>query len=410
MSHYHNVNKSLCLLFMLLSFVCMRVSAEALLPVQRKTEVNADGSITFRCYAPAAKKVEVTSDCLLRKPDKSWFGGQMYTRKMKRQDDGVWTYTTKVLPPEVYQYRFIIDGNFIRDTLNADSACVLLHTESVIAVGGTPMADLYVEPAGDVPRGKIDTIAFYDIEQQLMRMILVYIPPFYPLVGEAKQDISVLYMFHGISGDEASWIESGRAFQVFDNLISHGKMKPMLVVMPDCNVLNKIAPKRRTNLLRNMFNYPALQQCHFEQAFVRLAHEVEEYYGIDDIHYRFVAGLSSGAKQAANIARDNPHMFQVVGLFSPVLGKEQLPDTAQIAPLTQAQINDKWLMTYQQHPMTYYVAIGKGDLFYTNGKNFCKRLDKKGVMYEKLVTDGGHTWKSWRVYLAEYLMWLNDNF
>ena len=368
----------------------------------KSPEVNSDGSVTFRYFAPDAGKVEVLCDCLLKNQDKTWFGGKMRSEVMEKGEDGVWQYTTNVLRPEAYQYRFIVDGNFLHDPLCKDSACILLHKESVVAVGGTPQADLYVESSPNMPHGRIDTVEYFDSVQQVSRMVLVYVPPVFPIVADARQDVSVLYLFHGISGDECSWLETGRALQILDNLFIKRQIRPMLVVMPDCNVMNKIAPKRRTNLLRNMFNYPALQRCDFENAFPRLAAYVEKLYLPGPITHRYVAGLSSGAKQAANIARDNPHIFSVVGLFSPVLGKKQLPKSKDDLPILE-----EYGLQPDTHGQTYYVAIGKNDLFCQNGVNFITRLNNRQIPCVVFKNDGGHVWRNWRIYLTEYLIYLS---
>lgn len=393
----HNIH-----IFAVLLFVLLGLNAHAQSVVS--PEVNDDGSITFRYQAPNAGSVEVLCDCLIKHEDKSWFGGKMRSEHMTRCNDSLWQFTTAPLRPETYQYRFIVDGNFIHDPLCKDSAYVLLHQESVVVVGGTPQADLYLEPGNRAIRGRIDTISYFDDKQQVSRNILVYVPPVYNLVGAAQKDISVLYLFHGISGDEASWLETGRAMQILDNLFNQRQIRPMLVVMPDCNVMSKIAPKHRTNLLRNMFNYGALQRCDFEEAFPRLAAYVEHIYvGDNKVHHRYVAGLSSGAKQAANIARDNPHIFSVVGLFSPVLGKRQLPKQCDDLPMLsqlglQPVFDDR----------SYYVGIGKNDLFHQNGVNFITRLNNRHLPCVVFQNDGGHTWRNWRIYLSEYLIYLSQ--
>ena len=68
-------------------------------------EVNADGSVTFRLFAPKAVKVEVEGDFLT---------SPLNTVPMQEQPNGVWTYTTEPLQPEMYAYQFKVDGmNFL---------------------------------------------------------------------------------------------------------------------------------------------------------------------------------------------------------------------------------------------------------------------------------------------------------
>jgi enterochelin esterase family protein len=267
---------------------------------------------------------------------------------------------------------------------------VLLHKESVVAVGGNPLADLYVEPDEGVARGHVDTIFVYSPEQDVTRKVLVYVPP-------VEQDsFPVLYLMHGISGDEATWIECGRVPQVMDNLLAHGRVRPMIVVMPDCNVPNKLEPKKRTNMLRNIFNFPQLRMGAFEEAFVHLHKSICEQYPISSRQKdHFVAGLSSGAMQAANIARDRPELFGKVGLFSPARMKEE-------QFMTHKHGKDACVPCVESQPV-YFVCIGKRDYFFQDGKRFIRRLANAGLTCEVYETDSGHTWRSWREYLVVFI-------
>ncbi|MBO4621827.1 MAG: hypothetical protein J5635_04055 [Paludibacteraceae bacterium] len=354
-------------------------------------ETRTDSIVTFRLYAPNARQVKVESDVLVpHQKDDSPFGGHTRQRKMHKDSAGVWSLTTEPVMPEVYQYRFVVDGKKIEDPLNPDSTYVLLHKESVVAVGGNPLADLYVEPDEGVARGRVDTIFVYCPEQNVSRKVLVYVPP-------VEQDsFPVLYLMHGISGDEATWIECGRVRQIMDNLLAHGRVKPMIVVMPDCNVPNKLEPKKRTNMLRNIFNFPQLRMGAFEAAFVHMHKSICERYPISSLQKdHYVAGLSSGAMQAANIARDQPELFGKVGLFSPARMKEE-----QFRSNKEGK--EACVPCAESQPV-YFVCIGTKDYFYQDGKRFIRRLANAGLTCTVYETESGHTWRSWREYLTAFI-------
>ena len=347
-------------------------------------EVHADSSVTFRLYAPDAKRVQIESDCLLCKPDNSWFGGKMAKREMTKGDDGIFSFTTRPLIPEVYQYRFIVDGKKTHDPQNPDSTYVLLHQESIVAVGGTELADLYVTNV-DIPHGRIDTLDYYDEPQQVSRKVLVYVP----LCTQTTDSLPVLYLLHGISGDERSWTEGGRLQQIMDNMIALQKTEPMFVVMPDCNVRNKLTPKHRTNLYRNMMNYPGLQRGDFEEAFLRMHQYISENYPVaTERDQHFIAGVSSGAQQAANIVSHNTDLFSVVGLFSPALMKKKH------LPPADSEIK-------------YHIYVGQNDLFYNDGIRFARHLNARNITCTMHDTEGGHTWRSWREFLTDFLTLLS---
>lgn len=83
-------------------------------------EVNADGTVTFRLYAPKAVKVEVTGDFLPTVKVSTPMGevDQSGVAPLTEGKDGVWTYTTTSLAPELYSYTFKVDGMTYLDPSN----------------------------------------------------------------------------------------------------------------------------------------------------------------------------------------------------------------------------------------------------------------------------------------------------
>ena len=81
--------------------------------------INADGTVTFSLYAPNARRVQVTSDCL--PPDTFLVKGKVNLRDgmcdMQRTGD-VWTFTTQRLKPEFYYYWYTVDGVRTNDPMN----------------------------------------------------------------------------------------------------------------------------------------------------------------------------------------------------------------------------------------------------------------------------------------------------
>ena len=59
--------------------------------------------------------------------------------------------------------------------------------------------------------------------------MLVYTPPAY----SNERKYPVLYLLHGIGGDETEWNRFARPNILLDNLLAGGKVTPMIVVMPN---------------------------------------------------------------------------------------------------------------------------------------------------------------------------------
>lgn len=81
----------------------------------------------------------------------------------------------------------------------------------------------------DIPHGKIDTISYSSQTVGSVRRALVYTPP-----GFSKsKKYPVLYLLHGIGGDEKEWFNQGKPQIILDNLYSEKKIQPMIVVLPN---------------------------------------------------------------------------------------------------------------------------------------------------------------------------------
>src|SRR5690625_5331681 len=86
--------------------------------------------------------------------------------------------------------------------------------------------------ASSLPRGTDDRMWYNTPSLEKERRITVYTPPGYE---ESEEEYPVLYLLHGMGGDEEAWITLGRTAQIMDRLIAEGKAVPMVVVMPNGN-------------------------------------------------------------------------------------------------------------------------------------------------------------------------------
>src|SRR5690606_6411559 len=80
-----------------------------------------------------------------------------------------------------------------------------------------------------IPHGKIDTVAYNSKTVGVKRKALVYTPPGY----NKSKKYPVLYLLHGIGGDELEWFKNGTPHIILDNLYADGKIEPMIVVLPN---------------------------------------------------------------------------------------------------------------------------------------------------------------------------------
>ena len=103
-------------------------------------------------------------------------------------------------------------------------------------VEGNP-GDLY--SVQDVPHGTVSKVWYDSPALGTVRRMTVYTPAGY---DNGKGRYPVLYLLHGMGGDEEAWSDLGRAAEILDNLIAAGRCLPMIVVMPNGHVFNDAAP------------------------------------------------------------------------------------------------------------------------------------------------------------------------
>jgi len=357
-------------------------------------EVKADHSVTFRIQAPAADSVQITGDFLPPAKLKTQWGliDVPGTAKLTKDDKGIWTFTSQPLASDLYSYTVIVDGFKTTDPSNVYIIRDVANVFNVFIVGGGK-GDLY--QVNKVPHGSV-TRRWYDSPGNGMpRRVTVYTPAGYET---SKEKYPVLYLLHGMGGDEEAWIALGRSSQILDNLIAQGKAKPMIVVMTNGNVAQEAAPGESS------LGYvkPSMQMDHtmdgkFEETFPDVIKFVESNYRVKaDKSGRAIAGLSMGGYHSLHISRFYPNTFDYVGLFSAAImsnDKVTSPVYKNFDSTLETQMKNGYKL--------YWIGIGKADFLYKANEEYRAKLDKMGMKYTYVETEGGHTWTNWRVYLSQ---------
>ena len=349
-------------------------------------EINDDNSVTFRLMAPNAQEVKISGDWM---PAEGWVPGSV---AMEKDDKGIWIHTTEVLEPELYGYSFQIDGFRSIDPNNAFLTRDISTVTNIFIIGGG-QADLY--KVNDVPHGSL-THRWYDSPGIGMdRRITVYTPPGYE---DSQEKYPALYLLHGAGGDEEAWITLGRATQIMDNLIALGKAEPMIVVMPNGNVIQDAAPGEGSDgFYKPQFMVAKTMDGTYEESFEDIMKFVESSYRVNpDKANRAIAGLSMGGFHSLHISRYYPETFDYVGLFSPAI----LPQRAE--SMVYEDMDATLIKQKENGYKLYWVGIGKTDFLYPQVMGYKGKLDKLGLSYTIRESEGGHIWKNWRVYLTEF--------
>lgn len=345
--------------------------------------VNPDKSVTFKLKAPKAVKVQVTGDFMEGAAD------------LAEGKDGIWEYTTAPLESELYNFRFFVDGLAFNDPsytyVQRDISNLM---DYFIVPGGK--ADNYM--VQDVPHGTVSRVWYHSASLGMDRRMSVYTPAGYE---GGKGKYPVLYLLHGMGGDEEAWLCTGRAAQILDNLIAQGKAKPMIVVMTNGNTKHQSAPGESAEGMYKPYNCGS-SDTSFELHFKDVISFVDSHYRtIPKASSRAITGLSMGGGHSFQISLNYPKTFDYVGLFSAAVGMRTATRN-EMAPEFYTNTYEKLDKLFANNPKLYYIGIGETDFLMKANNELRAYLDGKGYPYVYVETPGGHIWRNWRIYLNDF--------
>jgi enterochelin esterase family protein len=330
-------------------------------------EVRDDRTVIFRLKAPEAKQVMLTGGPVLL---------ALSTKDpipFQKGDDGVWSLTIGPIKPDIYVYKFIIDGVTVPDPNNTLTGFNDQPGYSNLVVPGDGPAYYDAKPA---PHGAVTRHIYHSDVLNGEREIYVYTPPGY----SPKKKYPVLYLVGG-SGELASgWALDGRANFIADNLIAEGKMVPMLIAMPNNQVVHRSDPNHTEK------TFPLFE----EELKKQIIPFVDKTYSTRaDRKGRALAGLSMGGRHTQFVGLKNPDLFSSFGILS--AGD---PDTEKVSA---AFLNDP-----AANQKVDYLLVGQGthEADAPIGKRVIalhEALQKHTIKHDYYVGgDGAHDWGTWR--------------
>ena len=344
--------------------------------------------VSFHFLAPWASKVQITGDCL---PDGEWIAD------MVKDAGGVWHYTTAPLESELYNYRILINDVPARDVANTYTQRDVFNIMNYFIIPGK-RGDLY--SIQDVSHGTVSKVWYHSKTLKTDRRMSIYTPPGYE---KGNKSYPVLYLLHGMGGDEEAWLCTGRAAQILDNLIAEKKCVPMIVVMPNGNTRHSSAPGESDEGMYEPYMCGSTDGS-FEAHFKDVVDFVDRNYRtVNKASSRAVAGLSMGGGHAYMIGLNYPWLFDYVGLFSASAEIASRQEGKKSVDDMYANVDGKLETFFENTNKHFYIAIGKDDFLYDANKRLRRKFDAKGYKYVYSESDGGHVWRNWRIYLSDYV-------
>jgi enterochelin esterase-like enzyme len=332
-------------------------------------EVRDDRTVTFRVKAPNAQTVALTGGPILLA-----IGKGNTPIPFEKGADGTWTLTVGPIKPNLYVYRLLVDGVAVVDPNNTLTGFSAQPGYSTVVVHGEGPAYYDAKP---VPHGAVSRHVYHSDVLGGEREMYVYTPPNY----DRSRRYPVLYLLGG-SGEVAStWNIDGRAGFIADNLIAEGKAVPMIIAMPNNQVVHRSDPKH-ASLTFPLFDKELRQH---------IIPVVEKAYSTQPgPTRRAIAGLSMGGRHAQLVGFKSLDLFRSFGIMS--AGD---PESEKSTPefLKDPAINQK--VQY------LFVGLGTHENQPTNRSVlFHQILDTHRIVHDYYVGgDGGHDWGTWRAHL-----------
>jgi enterochelin esterase-like enzyme len=239
----------------------------------------------------------------------------------------------------------------------------------------------------DIPHGKIDTIYYESKTVGTKRRAVIYTPPGY----SKDKKYPVLYLLHGIGGDEFEWLNNGRPQVILDNLYAEKKIEPMIVVLPNGRAM------KDDQAVGNIFDSVKVQAfADFEKDLLNdLIPFIEKSYPVyTDREHRAIAGLSMGGGQSLNFGLGNLNTFAWIGSFSAApntkLPEELLPNPEEAKKkLKLLWIScgaDDGLITFSLRTHNYLQAHDVPHIFYIEPGIHDFKVWKNGLyMFSRLI-------------------------
>lgn len=326
----------------------------------QSVRVNADGSVTYSIYAPKARTVSLAGDAM------PW-GSKI---ESKEAPNGVWSITVPNVTPGVYRYHFVVDGLNVYDPKSP--ATTELTATAMVA----PKGDEFFAYRKDIPHGAVAVRSYESRSIGETRTMRVWTPAGYE---KSTQKLPVLYLVHGGGDTDTSWPGAGAAGNILDNLLAEGKIKPMIVVMPNGTVQSPQFPNEVPVFAQDMVTdiIPFVES---------------NYRVLTDRKNRAMAGLSMGGMETLETCLLNIDLFNYVWVLSSSFmpGSDFKAEAERLGVFANAaKINKTW-------KVFAFTQGGPTDIAYQNGQNCMKVFDEAGIKYEYNEVSGGHSWEAWR--------------
>jgi enterochelin esterase-like enzyme len=228
-----------------------------------------------------------------------------------------------------------------------------------------------------IAHGKIDSISYKSKTVGTIRKAVIYMPPNY----SKNKKYPVLYLLHGIGGDEKEWLKGGQPQVILDNLYAENKIEPIIVVMPNGRA---IKDDRATGNIMAPDKVEAFATFEKDLLNDLIPYIERKFPVLKDREHRAIAGLSMGGGQSLNFGLGNLDIFAWIGGFSSAPNtkppEQLLPDPEKARKMLKL----------------LWISCGDNDGLITFSQRTHNYLNANNVPHIYYIEPGVHDFKVWK--------------
>ncbi len=221
-----------------------------------------------------------------------------------------------------------------------------------------------------------------------------------PYGYSGEKEYPVLYLLHGIGGDENEWKGAGPEY-IISNLLEEHKIKEFITVLP--NVRTRADDKGNPDDIFTLEHFRVFDMFREELEENIMPFMEENFKTRKGRENTAIAGLSMGGRESLYIGLTRPGTFGYIGAFSPAYG---------IFPYTNNGVTEKGLFKQEEFKLSdnykdnTFLMLANGDNDLVTKEQSYKYhnvLMKNNTKHLYKIYIGGHDFSVWSNGLYEFV-------
>ncbi len=280
------------------------------------------------------------------------------------------------------------------------AAIAVIMAAAAISCSRTPSVDLSsLPPALGTPGSERFTFKSKLLAKDMA--LYVHLPPGY----DSAKKYPVVYLLHGFGNNEVEWFDYFHLDAVADDLVTQGRIKPMILVAPQMDNgwgTDSGEPKRLSSNPKNSM-YSGPYESYLVKEVVPLIDA--RYPTLKDASSRCIAGVSMGGYSSLHIGLRNRKVFGAIAGHSPALRTSFIPDWLLYSKDRPAEKNDPVLLasSERQGKTRLWLDCGESDNLLSGSVEMRKALEANGWKVEYSTAPGAHNAQYWTSRFEDYL-------